>query len=96
MGLICRAIRERKLLAFTYEGEPRVVEPHCHGTSRAAHEVLRAYQIGGGSTSGQAIGWKMFRVDAISGLNIVSDGFPTARPGYNANDSQMTAIHCHL
>lgn len=95
-GKICQAISGHSLLAFNYEGQSRVVEPHCHGTSRAGNEVLRAYQVRGGSNSGEPTGWKMFAVDQIGGLQIVADHFASSRPGYNPNDKGMTSIHCHL
>ena len=46
---ISSAIHDRHLLSFTYDGFPRVVEPHCYGTDKKGHPALRAYQVQGGS-----------------------------------------------
>lgn len=59
---ICAAIRSRAVLQFSYDGGIRTVEPHCHGISRADNEVLRAWQTGGYSESGEPVGWKLFEV----------------------------------
>jgi hypothetical protein len=91
---ICDAINRRLILKFVYRGLSRIVEPHCHGTGRANNEVLRAFQIGGESESGRAIGWKLFDVDQISGLVASSEVFTGTRPGYNPADSHMTSICC--
>jgi len=93
---ICKAIRARCILRFHYGGGYRMVEPHCYGVSTAGHEVLRAYQIGGYSESDQPIGWKLFRVLAITGLQLTTETFASPRPGYNPNDSAMTTIYCRL
>ena len=39
--VICDAIRNRCVLKFTYDGHPRIVEPHAYGLSRARNEVMR-------------------------------------------------------
>ena len=49
---LCRSIELRVLLAFDYDGHPRVVAPYCHGHDRKDAEVLRAIQVGGTSRSG--------------------------------------------
>jgi len=51
--MICDAIYNRCVLKFTYHGHPRVVEPHAYGLSRAKKEVIRCYQTGGTSDSGE-------------------------------------------
>ena len=66
---ISSAIQDRHLLSFTYDGFPRVVEPHCCGTDKKGHPALRAYQVQGGSESGEYVGWKLFHfiLDVASG-----------------------------
>lgn len=93
---VCAAIRSRAVLQFHYGGGIRTTEPHCHGVSRAGNEVLRAYQTGGYSESGNAFTWKLFDVSQISSLRETGDTFATNRPGYNPNDRQMTSVHCHV
>ena len=60
---ICTAIAKRQVLEFDYQGYHRVVEPHAHGTSKTAKEMVRAYQTAGGTASGE-LGWKPFLVES--------------------------------
>src|SRR3569623_186175 len=59
------AIENRQLLRFNYRGHERTVEPHIYGIDGIGHYALSGYQVGGGSESGQSVGWKLFRVDDI-------------------------------
>lgn len=40
---LVRAIREKQVLRFTYNGHVRVVEPHAYGVSAAGETVLHAF-----------------------------------------------------
>lgn len=91
---ICAAIRDRAVVEFYYNGGTRTVEPHCHGISTAGNEVLRGYQTGGYSSSGDPVGWRMYLVGDISGLRQTGATFPVNRPGYNPDDPGMSSIHC--
>jgi len=93
---ICRAIRERKVISFFYGGGNRLVEPHYYSESRDRNELLRAYQIGGHSESGQPQGWKLFRINELSSLSITEKTFPGPRPQYNPNDKAMATVYCCL
>ncbi len=92
---ICNGIRDRKVIRFYYGGGFRTVEPFCHGISTVGNDVLRGWQIGGYSESGEPQGWKLFQVDTISHLTITDEVFEGRRPGYNPNDSAMLTIYCH-
>jgi hypothetical protein len=94
--VICNAIKSWAVIEFYYERDFRRVEPHCHGVSKAGHEVLRGYQTGGFSQSGNPIGWRLFDVRKISNLYQTNETFSTARPGYNPNDQGMISVHCHV
>lgn len=93
---ICRAIRDRARIQFDYEGGPRTVEPHAHGTSTAGKEVLRAYQVAGFSQSGRPRGWRLFDVSKMGPVSILQERFAASRPGYNPADRQMNPVHCHV
>jgi len=93
---ICRAIQERQLVQFYYDGGHRLVEPHCYGESKDGNELLRAYQISGHSKSGRSEGWKLFRVDELSSLRIIDRSFSGPRPQYNPNDKAMASVYCCL
>ncbi len=94
--MICSAIRSKQVTRFYYNGGFRTVEPFCYGVSTTGHEVLRGYQTGGDSESGDPMGWKLFRVAEIASLTITNGHFDTIRPGYNPNDPAMTTIYCHV
>ena len=72
------------------------MEPHCYGVSRDRKELLRAYQIGGHSKSGQSEGWKLFRLDDVIDLSVTDDSFQGPCPLYNPNDKAMATVYCCL
>lgn len=86
---IAQAISNRRLLRFYYEPGIRVVEPHALGVSADGNILLRAYQTGGASKSGEHANWKLFRVEKITSLEVTGEQFSGARPGYNPNDPAM-------
>jgi predicted DNA-binding transcriptional regulator YafY len=92
--LVCRAIRERRLLRFSYEGGAREIEPYCHGFSGEAQELVRGYQVAGTSRSGEATGWKTFRVDRMADVAVSFTTFPPGREGYDPADNRMATLHC--
>jgi hypothetical protein len=56
------AIREKRLIEFSYKGgRTRVVEPHDYGI-RGGIERLLGFQISGQSASGASHGWKCWNV----------------------------------
>ena len=52
----CEALNARKCISFDYEGYPRTAEAHAVGVSKKGETVVRDYQVGGGSRSGEALG----------------------------------------
>ena len=93
---ISRAITEKRLLTFSYDGFQRTVEPHTFGVDKKGHEAVRAYQVGGGSSSGEYRGWKMFHVSEMSGLSVSSTNFASARPDYKPGDKAFSTIYAQL
>jgi hypothetical protein len=89
---ISQAIREKKVLTFSYDGYPRTVEPHCHGITTAGNEALRCYQTAGGSSSGNVPGWHMMTVNKIMGLSVSQSEFSGPRSGYKRGDKGMSTI----
>lgn len=94
--IICNAIRNRCVLTFTYNGHPRVVEPHAYGLSRAKNEVIRCYQTGGTSDSGTVPRWRLMEVDQIEFLIVTEERFVGERIGYKRGDKHMPTIFCEL
>lgn len=93
---ICQAIAERRLLIFGYAGAVRTVEPHLHGRTTAGHEALSAWMSAGWSRADPEGGWRMFRLDAITDLQILPQSFAGARPGFNPDDPHFVEVFCRL
>ena len=93
---ICEAINDRKLLSFYYDGYSRKVEPHTAGTDKKGHDALRAYQVSGGSESGEYVGWKMFHVSEMQNIIVLHEQFNGPRPKYKRNDIGFSHIRCQL
>lgn len=93
---LCDAIRDCQIIEFQYSGGYRLAEPHCYGVSHENYELLRVYQIGGHSQSGQPVGWKLLRLDQLSHLSLTNTTFTVPRPDYNPEDKAMASIHCQL
>jgi len=94
--IICNAIKNRSVLKFTYDGCPRVVEPHAYGLSRAENEVIRCYQTGGISRSGTVPDWRLMDVSKIEFLTVTGEHFVGERTGYVRGDKGMPTIFCEL
>jgi hypothetical protein len=76
--LLCRAIAERRLIAFSYDEHPRVAEPHDFGLIDGEKKLF-FYQVAGTSRSGQPLGWRWAVLPRISGLRLLDDRFPGPR-----------------
>lgn len=92
---ICEAIARRRLLMFGYGDTVRLAEPHLYGVNTAGHEAVSAWLRPGYSRSQPEGGWRMFLVDAMHRIGIMSEEF-TARPGYNQQDPHFTEVYCKV
>lgn len=95
-AIICRAIRERRLLVVDYGNARRVVQPHVYGDDHAGDRLLSAYQVSGASASGASLGWKSFRMDRVTGVALGDGIFHRARPEFQRNDGAFAKIICQL
>jgi hypothetical protein len=93
---IVTAIRDRRLLRFRYDGRLRVVEPHVYGVTTRGRPALSAYQLGGGSVSGESHGWKMFLVQEMDDVRIVPDRSFRPREDYNPDDPSFSGIYARV
>jgi hypothetical protein len=89
--LIADAIAQRRRLRFMYNGRIRLVEPQCYGTGTRGNELLRAYQLRGGTAREP-----LFEVAKIEDLQLLAETFARNGPNYRRNDSAMKAIFCQL
>jgi hypothetical protein len=92
---IITAIQNLNVVEFYYEGELRVVEPHCYGETTASNEGLRAYQIDGYSSTGK-FGWKIYDLGKADDIVITDHAFNGPREGYKRGDKGMSQIYAEL
>jgi hypothetical protein len=95
-GPLCQAILQRRLLAFDYQGRPRVVASYCHGVTRAGDEVLRAVQVAGSSRSGRFGTGKLWKISEMRSVRLLDDAFVPDDPDYQPDDTAMSKIHCRI
>jgi hypothetical protein len=76
--LIRRAIHERRLIEFHFDGLLRIGEPHDYGI-HAGVERLLVYQTAGESRSGQLPNWREIHVARIENLRVLGETFPGPR-----------------
>lgn len=76
--LLRKAISERLLVEFDYDGYHRVVEPHVYGKKEGEMQLL-AYQITGESASDALPEWRRFDIDKISHLRLTNRHFKGPR-----------------
>jgi hypothetical protein len=94
--IICEAISKKRLLQFRYDRYSRVVEPHLVGYDTAEHDILCAYLVRGFTQSQQEPYWRTYLTTEMKLLQILDEGFPGPRRGYNPNDKRMQRIYCRL
>ena len=92
---ICTAINERSLIELRYSGFSRLVEPHAYGRDKGGEEILRCFQVSGGSESGERTGWKLLKVREIFSLHGNPETFE-ARREYKRGDKAMDFIFCQI
>lgn len=86
---ILKAIDEKRLLGVFYDPGYRIVEPCAYGQSSEGNDLLRAFQTGGASASGEHVHWKLFRADRIRQIELLDEHFVGDRPEYRRNDKAM-------
>lgn len=91
---ICDAIENQFVIEFHYDGEVRVVEPHCYGVSSKGNEIIRGYQIGGHSSSGK-MGWKLYDISKTEAIITTETKFEV-RSDYKRGDKGMAEIYAEI
>jgi hypothetical protein len=92
----CDALRSGKLLEVIYDGYVRAVEVHAVGTTKDGNDVMRVWQVSGGSNSGERQGWKLLRLDEARGGAMLSGASQAPRRGYSRGDKAMASISCQI
>lgn len=92
---IRRAIKERRVLEFTYHGHSRRGEPHALGRVTDDRPALLAWQVAGGSRSEPPPGWRTFVVAEMADLRLASETF-TPRPDYRPERAKLKDISAEV
>ena len=93
---IIKAIEERRLMSFTYDNLPRVVEPHLYGVTHKNKEVLRCYQVDGEGIAPGGSHWLLIAAARIFDLTLLEGTFSEARPEYRRDDPDMRTIYAQI
>lgn len=90
---IADAIRDHRLVTFTYDGLERVVQPATYGTTTTGKISLRGCLVDGQSRSNQIPCWELYTQSKILNLVVTTTPFSKfARAGYTRGDSGFTSI----
>jgi hypothetical protein len=93
---IANAIKTKHLLRIEYHGNYRLVEPHTYGVNQKDNEMLICYQVSGGSSSNETLGWKFLLVQEARVISKTDTAFQSARNGYVPNTKTMKRIYAQL
>lgn len=94
-SIITEAITQRRVLELRYHGYSRVVEPYAYGRDKGGDELLRCYQISGGSESGERSGWKLLKVRDVF-MPVITEQDFTVRQEYRRGDKAMVYIFAEV
>lgn len=88
--LITRAIASCTVIAFTYHGTPRTVQPHRLGIAKNTQNILlRAYELTKNGAPSNT--WKLYDLQKISNLTLTTTAFPKNAPGYTPTDKALSS-----
>ena len=94
---IISAINSHRLIEFSYDGHYRKVIPAAYGNQTSTrNKVLRAYQIGGTSSTRTIPLWDLFLVNKISDLTVLDETFSELPPYYKKGDKHINPIEAEL
>ena len=92
---LVQAIKNKSMIELRYHGYARIVEPYAYGQDKTGDEILRCYQVAGGSVSGERTGWKILKMREVISLDNTSSIF-LPRSEYKRNDKAMTRIFVQI
>lgn len=93
---ISAAILGKRLLAFSYNGLSRVIEPHTLGLDTGGRMLVCGYQVSGESRSGSVEGWKFFDLQGIDEPRMLDERSSWPRPAYRRDDGAFARILAQL
>ena len=93
---IMEAITKRLRVELTYDGFARVAEVHAYGQSSKGHDLMRVWQVRGGSAHHEPVGWKLLRLDESRGVQLTVEAAQVPRPDYRRGDKDLSVIYSQL
>ena len=99
-GDIMDGMQQKRIMELYYDDNEdpggkgrRWIQMYCYGVSLAGNDVVRVYQVGGDTKTIEP-GWKLFRVDRMNNLRVLSGEFDEPKPLFNPNgDKDMIKIY---
>jgi hypothetical protein len=73
-----KAIEEKRLIKLTYQGKPRILEPHDYGIQNGVATLL-GYQLAGLS-SHKLPGWRLMDESLVRDIELLDSRFAGGRP----------------
>jgi hypothetical protein len=92
----CHAIQSAKCLEIRYDGYSRVVEVHAVGLTKDGNAVMRVWQVRGGSAGGESVGWKLLRLEEVSGATMLDEHSAAPRTGFKRRDKAIARMICEI
>lgn len=92
---IRRAIREKRLMSFSYAGKVRLAEPHDYGVQGGKVRLL-AFQVGGESNSGPLPAWRWLDVDRMQSISVERDHFKGSRGADSVQHHQWEQLYARV
>lgn len=81
---IIAAIDHRRILSFTYDGQPRIVNPHAlYVGEQIRQRVLHAWQTDGGSNTRNVPCWGNFHLNKMMELVVLDETFFGPQSDFN-------------
>jgi len=90
-ALLRTAIAQRCKVRFSYQGKPRIAEPHDYGIQNG-RALLLTYQTGGQSNSGRLPAWRWIDVSKITDLEILDSKFAGNREAPSGKHHQWDQL----
>lgn len=93
---LCDAIRDQVVIELRYHAYSRLVEPYVYGRTRHGDDMVRCYQVAGGSVSGERRGWKLLKIAEIVSAHLTETSFEPRWGQYRPEDRALREIYCRI
>jgi hypothetical protein len=94
-SIIRFAIRNQRLLSFTYKEYHRIVEPYLFGLHVGGQQVLYAFQTSGESLTGEP-GWREVELYRVHDLKLLNFTFKDPRFEFIFCKVKLRQIYCEV